>query len=216
VRTLLLVLAASLALATAASARNPRLEQLALRPADMELARSAVLRGADLGAGWVAQPSKPADDAPPDCPGQDYSKFTITGQAQVQFAKQGASVTARVEVYPSHGQVLGDFAVDARPGTAACEGRAIRAQVAKEAKGLNVTLQSAKQLPGPKVGQKSIAYRIVLGLKGPSGTLKVYVDLLGFVRDRTAASVVVVAPGKPPKGAELLVKAIDGRLQRVA
>jgi hypothetical protein len=199
-----------------ASARNPRLEQLALRAADTQLAKSSILRAGDLGSGWASRPSKPDDNAPPDCAGQDYSAFTITGQAQGQFVKQGASVLSRVEVYPSRKQVLGDFAVDAQPGIAACEGEAIRKAVAKQAKGLTVTLESAKQLAAPQVGQKSIAFRIVLNLKGKANNLKVYVDLIGFVRDRSAASVVIVAPGLPPKGDVTLARVIDARLQRAA
>jgi hypothetical protein len=199
-----------------ASARNPRLERLALRAVDVQLAKGSILRTGDLGSGWTSRPSKPDDNAPPDCPGQNYSAFTITGQAQAQFVKQGASVLSRVEVYPSRKQVLGDFAVDAQPGVVACEGEAIRREVAKEAKGLTVTLVSAKQLPAPQVGQRSIAFRIVLNLKGKANTLKLYVDLIGFVRDRSAASVVIVAPGLPPKGDVLLARVVDSRLQRAA
>ena len=215
-RTLLVTVAAALALAAPAAARNPRLEQLALRPADMHTAKSALLRAGDLGSGWLAQASKADDSAPPDCPGQDYSKFTITGQAQSQFTKLGASVLSRVEVYEDTRQARADFAVDERPGTAACEGEAIRREVAKGAAGLKVSLVSARQLPGPKVGQRSLAFRIVLDLRGSGKDLKVYVDLIGFVRDRVGASVVVVAPGVPPAGNVLLAKLVDTRLQRVA
>jgi hypothetical protein len=216
VRTFVLTVAAALALAASAAARNPRLEQLALEQADMVTAKSALLRAGDLGSGWAAQPSKPADNAPPDCPGQDYSSFTITGQAQAQFTRSGASVLSRVEVYRNKRQARADFAVDERPGTAACEGAAIRREVAKEAAGLKVSLLSARQLPGPKVGERSLAFRIVLGLRGSGKDLKVYVDLIGFVRDRVGASVVVVAPGVPPTGNVLLAKLVDTRLQRVA
>jgi hypothetical protein len=216
VRTLLVVVAVALLLPAAASGRNPRLEKLALRQPDMQLARNALLRAGELGPGWATHTSKPDESSPPDCPGQDYSRFTITGQAQTQFTKLGASVLSRVEVYKSRAQAVGDFAVDARPGTAACEGAAVRRQVAKEATGVAVTLVSAKQLPGPKVGQKSIAFQIVLNLRRAGKDLKVYVDLIGFLRDRAAASVVIVAPGTAPKGTAVLARAVDARLQGAA
>jgi hypothetical protein len=216
VRTLLVAVAAALVVTTAASARNPRLEQLALVQADMQLARHALLRAADLGTGWATQPSSSDGNSPPDCPGQDYSKFTITGQAQTQFTKLGASVLSRVEIYKSRAQAAGDFAVDQRPGTAACEGEAVRKQVAKEATGVRVTLVSAKQLRGAKVGQKSVSFRIVLNMRRAGNDLKVYVDLIGFLRDRAAASVVIVAPGAAPTGDVVLARAIDARLQGVA
>jgi hypothetical protein len=215
VRTLLVVVAA-LALTATASARNPRLEQLALEKADMQLAKNALLRAADLGSGWTTQPSKAADESPPDCPGQNYAKFTITGQAQTQFTKLGASVLSRVEIYKSRADARGDFAVDTKPGTASCEGAAVRKQIAKEATGVAVTLISAKQLPGPKVGQRAIAFEIVLNMRRAGKDLRVYVDLIGFLRDRAAASVVIVAPGAAPKGNAVLAKAVDARLQGVA
>lgn len=214
-RPLLLTLLAGLIVASPAAARNPRLEHLALRPVDMDLARGAVLRAGDLD-GWRQIPGKAQDDAAPDCPGQDYSAFTITGQAQSHFRRGGASALSRVEVYRSPRQARGDFAVDARPGTARCEGAAIRAQVAKQVKGLTVRLASARQLRGPKVGQRSLAFRIVLDLKAKQAAQKLYVDLIGFVRDRALASVVLVAPGGPAADGAALARAIDARLQQVA
>jgi hypothetical protein len=216
VRTLLLVVIAALALTATASARNPRLEQLALEKADMQLAKNALLRAGDLGSGWTTQPSKPAADSPPDCPGQNYSKFTITGQAQTQFTKLGASVLSRVEIYKSRADARGDFAVDTKPGTAACEGAAVRRQVAKQATGTQVSLVSAKQLPRPKVGQRSLAFEIVLNLRSGGKNARAYIDLVGFVRDRAAASVVIFAPGAAPKGNAVLARIVDARLQGVA
>src|SRR4051812_47571463 len=121
-RTLLVAVGLSLVLAGAAAARNPRLEQLRPRAADMRLARGAVLRPADIGAGWMAQASKPDADAPPDCAFQDYSRFTLTGQAQRQYTLRGASVLSRVEVFATGAQARDDFAIDSDPRTARCEG----------------------------------------------------------------------------------------------
>jgi hypothetical protein len=213
---LLACLALALVVAAPAAARNPRLEHLALRPADMESARNAVLRAADLGTGWAARVENARDDSAPDCAFQDYSKFTITGQAQTRFSQQGASVVSRVEVYKSHADAAGDFGVDTRPRTALCEGRAIRAGFAKQAPGMTVTLASATKLASPKVGERSVAFRIVLTVKQQARTLKLYIDLIGFVRDRAAASVVVVAPGNPAKGAVSLARVMDARLARAA
>jgi hypothetical protein len=175
----------------------------------MELAKSAVLRGTDLGAGWATHAMQPDDSSAPDCAGQDYSRFTITGQAQTQSTKSGASVTSRVEVYESRADALGDFAVDARPRTASCEGAAL-------ARRLSAKLLSARQLRTPKIGRRSTAFRIVLGLTRSGRLHRVYVDVVGFVRDRSVASVIVWAPGLAPKGDALLAQTIDSRLQRVA
>jgi len=213
---LLACLALALVVAAPAAARNPRLEHLALEPADMESARNAVLRASDLGKGWTATVENARDDSAPDCAFQDYSKFTITGEAQTRFSQSGASVVSRVEVYKSRADANGDFGVDTRPRTATCEGRAIRDGFAKQAPGMTVTLTSAKQLASPIVGERSVAFRIVLTLKQQARTLKLYIDLIGFVRDRAAASVVVVAPATPAKGAATLARVMDARLSRAA
>ncbi len=209
-RVLLLALALWLALAPTAAARNPRLEHLALRQSDMEFAKNAVLRNSDLATGWTTRATEPDDTSPPECPGQDYSRFTITGQAQTQSRKAGASIVSRVEVYRTRAEALGDFAVDARPGTAACEGAAIRKEWS--AHGIATRLISAGRLPAPKVGQRSIAFRIVLEVTRERRKVRINIDLIGFVRDRVAASVVVLAPGTRPKGVELLVQKIESRL----
>lgn len=212
-RSLLLALVGILATAGPAAARNPRLEHLALRPADMALAKRAVVQKAELGTQWHQVATASGDEAAPDCPWQNYSRYTITGQSETHFENRGAAVHSRVELYPSHAQALGDFGVDARPGTAACEGKAIRKQVAKGSPSLKVSLVSAKQVPGPKVGDRSIEYKIELALKAPTGTVHLYVDLIGFVRGRAAASVVVVSPIRPLAGGNELASLVDGRLQ---
>jgi hypothetical protein len=213
---LLVAFVLALVLAAPAAARDPRLERLALRPVDGKAAKNAVLRARDLGAGWAGGAQNPRDDSPPDCAFQNYSKFTITGQAQTHFTQQGASVVSRVELYESRADARGDFGVDTRPRTAQCEGRAIRAGFAKSAKGFTVALVSAKKVAAPKVGERSVAFRIALRLKQGSRSLPVYVDLIGFVRGRAAASVVVVAPGQPASGAANLARIMDARLSTAA
>ena len=213
---LLVVCALALLLAATAAARSPRVEQLALTQADPAAAKSAVLRASDLGTAWTAKVENARDDSAPDCPFQDYSRFTITGEAQTRFSQQGASVVSRVEVYKSKADAAGDFGVDTRPRTAQCEGRVIRASFAKASPGTKVTLESAKLTAAPKIGQRSVAMRIVLGVRAGSRTLRVYIDLIGFVRDRAAASIVVVAPGVPAKGAAQLARIVDARLSRAA
>jgi hypothetical protein len=215
-RRLLLVCALALVVAAPAAARSPRLEQLALKQADVAAAKSAVLRTADLGTGWTARAESARDDSPPDCAFQDYSRFTITGEAQTRFSQQAASVVSRVEVYESKADAAGDFAVDTKPRTAQCEGRVIRASFAKQSPGTKVTLESAQVTGSPKVGERSVSMRIVLGVHAGSRTLRLYIDLIGFVRDRAAASIVVVTPGAPAKGAVQLARIMDARLSRAA
>jgi hypothetical protein len=215
-RRLLVVLAVALVAAGTADARNPRLERLALKQEDTSAAKAAVLRVGDLGSGWTGGVQSPNDNTAPDCAFQNYSRFTITGQAQTHFAQSGASIVSRVEVYKSKGDASGDFAVDTRPRTAACEGKAIRDGFASQAKGMTVTLTSATERSAPKVGDRAVSFRIVLTLHQASKELKLYIDLIGFLRGRATASVIVVAPGNPAQGAVQLARIMDARLNKAA
>ena len=73
-------LACLVAAAVADAARSPRLEKLAPTAADTKIAKAAVLRLADLGAGWKQERTSTSGDAPP-CK-WDLSRFTLTGMSR--------------------------------------------------------------------------------------------------------------------------------------
>ncbi len=122
-RRLLLVVISLLALVLVASAaaRDPRLEQLRLTPADTQAARASILTRADLRSGW--HPTKSSDDDTyPDCAAfsPNFSKFVITGKAGSKFNHSGgATLESSAEVYASHAQAVGDFLLG-RPQFATC------------------------------------------------------------------------------------------------
>ena len=121
-----------LAMAASAAARNPRLEQITLNRADSQVASAALLRQVDLAGvspGWRPLTTIPGGGGP-ICPWQNYSAYTVTGRAESDFQPvtvgDSGFIGATVEVFASTGEALGKFTMDTHPGTAQCEGEALR------------------------------------------------------------------------------------------
>src|SRR5687768_4414784 len=109
---LAILLVLSLLLATVASGRDPRLERVQLRAADVALAKRITLKQRDVGASW--SPTRIPDSGAQrlTCPGfnPDFSRFTISGKASSGFTQPtGASIVSTVEVYESRADAIGDF-----------------------------------------------------------------------------------------------------------
>lgn len=194
------LLACSLALTAVAAAGKPRLEQKRLRPADMALAKRTTLRASDLSSGWTRRtPEQPTNELP-TCPGvdMDFSAFTITGTARSAFGAGAATVESQVEVFESRSDATRDF----RKGTSApvlrCLGRWLRDEAAKEAPGTRVV--SSRLLSRPRLGQQAVLYRIVMEVPTSIGRIRVYVDIVGFQRGRTAVALVFGSANAPARG----------------
>lgn len=214
----LLVAAALGLVAAAAAARDPRLEKLQLKPADMRLARSAVLRRSDLGAGWTPLRVGASDPEAPDCPGYrpDFSKFTVTGQADSQFSTRGGStsVLSRVEVYASKAQARGDFALSTLPPVARCLGLMLQREAAKGSSGLAFELVSSRRVHRvPRLGERSVAYRIVSEASSGGASIRVYVDVLVVLRGRSIGAVFFTGALKPVAGRQRVASHIARRLR---
>jgi hypothetical protein len=205
------LLACGLLAAAVAQGGPPRLEQKRLRPADMALAKRVTLRAADVGRGWTrTTPEKPSTELP-TCPGvdMDFSRFTITGTARSAFELRGATVESQVEVFKSRADATGDF----RKGTSApvlrCVGRWLRDEVKKEAPG--VRLVSARLLSRPRLGDRAVLYRVVMDVPTQAGNVRVFVDLLGFQRGRTAVTLSFGSVERPLGGQLVLARKLLAR-----
>jgi hypothetical protein len=162
-------------------ARNPRLEQLALTPADTRRAEHGLLKLADLSAlppGWRPLSTSP-DASGPVCPWQDYSYFTLTGRGEADFqpTKVGSAgfVGSSVELFSSSSQASGKFTIDIHPGTVGCESSAL-----KKALGPGLKIVSARALALPGLGERSVDYAFEYAVVGQSRTI--YVNIVEFVR----------------------------------
>jgi hypothetical protein len=212
------VLVAAADLVTAASAlpgRDPRLEKLAIRAADQARAKRAVLRPSEVPAGWTRLPTNARDDAPPTCPGYrpDFSRFTITGQAESAFQQRGRSILSRVEVYESRADARGDYALGTAPPTARCLGLTLRRQLGAASLGFTAEVASARQVAAPRLGERSAAYRIVVTLSSGSARATVYIDVVVFLQGRAIAGLFFTSAPKPLEGRTALARLVAARLR---
>lgn len=199
-----LVLAACPAAVEAGTARSPRLERIALRTPDMKFAGEAMVKLSDLVAGWKGGAVNPNNNSAPDCISQNFSPYTITGQAEADYHAGATLLISIANMFPSAAQSMGDFHVGTQPGTALCEGEAFR-----KALGTTATLVSARQITAPHVGQRAAAFRFVLEV----GKMTFYSDVIQFVRGRALAAVISINPGHPLVGPTTLARVMDERLQ---
>jgi hypothetical protein len=204
--SLALLLAVGLIAVSAAAAkpRNPRLEKLALNPADMALARKAVVQRSDLVAAWKGGAMTPDGSKPPDCAWMDYSAYTITGRSDMRFTQGYSLISASVQVFPDPAQALGDFAAGLRAGTAACEGAAF-----VKAFGNGAKLVSARLVAAPKIGDRAAAFRF----SAKVGVNMFFGDMILFVRGRSLAVLLTLNPATPMPGREVAAQLMDARLR---
>jgi hypothetical protein len=199
------VIAAALSLASAGVAgRDPRQEKLALRAIDTKRALNAVVHLTDLGSGWTGGLVKSSGEGDtPDCPWENYSAFTITGQAVSTFRQGGVLLNSYVQVFPTAREAQADFALATKPGREKCEGERYQRLSS------DVTLISARSITSPKVGDHAAAYRYVLRY----GTNRVYVDVIDFRPGRARAGAFTFNPGRA-LAVKQVVHLIDARLAR--
>jgi hypothetical protein len=180
---------------------SPKVQKLALTPADTKVAKSATLRLSDLTRGWKGGSAKP-NNSPPDCK-KDFSAYTITGNAEADFTQGYAAITSTIQLFPNQRQALGDFHVDTPPGITICEGAALRSGLGASAK-----LVFARQVAPPKVGSYAAGYDFAVRVNG----FTFYIDVINFVRGRAYGSLITLDPDAALPGSTLLAKLMDKRL----
>jgi hypothetical protein len=211
----LVLVAAVFALGTAAAlaATDPHDEQERLRPADMALARRTTLKATDLASGWKRMPA-PSEDDDSKCAGfdPDFSAFTITGKARSLFARQGGAVISLVEVYATRAQAIGDFRTGAKPAVAKCIRHAFETDVARGAGGTARTM-SSRMVTAPRIGERSVLYRLVGTLTVRGQTVRVYMDVLAFQRGRSITALFSSGFGGPIRGQTAVGRLIAARMR---
>jgi hypothetical protein len=200
---------------TAQPQRHPRLEKLALRPADTARARRALVRRSDLGAGWTRLPTNSSESAPPTCPGYkpDFSAFTITGRAESGFQQRARSILTHVEVYASRADARGDYGLSTEPPAARCLGLTLRRQLAAASVGFTATVASARRVAAPALGERSAAYRIVVVLSSGAARVRIYIDVLVFLQGRAIGGLFFTSAPQPLPGRTSLARRVVARLR---
>ena len=209
------LLVLSLLVATAASGRDPRLEQLRLRAADVALAKRITLKQGDVGASWRPTRIPSGSGERLVCPGfnPDLSRFTISGQASSGFTRaNGASIVSSVEVYESRADAIGDFHAGAKPIVASCLKRSLEQEL--NVGGLvEVTVPFARVVAAPRVGDRRIGYRIVARLAAATTQLDVYLDVVAVQRGRSIAAFFFTGPKQPLPGQAQIVSTVVARMR---
>ncbi len=205
----------SLLLATSASGRDPRLERLQLRAADVALAKKITLKQGDVGASWRPTRIPNSSGERLVCPGfnPDLSRFTISGQASSGFTRtNGASIISSVEVYESRADAIGDFQTGAKPIVANCLKRSLEKEL--NAGGLvEATIPFARVVAAPRVGDRRIAYRIVARLAAANMQLDIYLDVVVVQRGRSIAAFFFTGPRQSLPGQARIVSSAVARMR---
>lgn len=215
------ILAAMLAIVAvsataAAGGTDPRAEKIRLRPADVALAKRAVLRQSDVGPDWTRVATRNRGSNQFSCTSfrPDFSAFTVTGQAWATFQlAAGAQMDSSVAVFRTKAQAVGDFRLGAKPELAACFARELRRAFRRYPEGVEGRLLSSKMVTAPKIGERSAAYAITARLSGNSTSLPVFVDILAFQRGRSIGALVFTGLGSRLPSQRYFAAAIVGRLR---
>jgi hypothetical protein len=161
--------------------------------ADQAKATAALLRRADLGAGWVGGPVMTSPLTPPDCPGfsPKQSDLVVTGHADARYVFQqlGVELDQDVRVLDSVEEVQTAFSRTISPGL----GRCLEYQLGKLA---HVTDVTVTRLPFPPTGSVSAVFRAELTVKTSKGLARLVSDYVFFGAGRTAYEFTVIAPAE--------------------
>lgn len=205
----------SLLVATAASGRDPRLEQVQLRAADVALAQRITLKQRDVGASWRPTRIPNTGGQRLTCAGfnPDLSRFTISGKANSGFTQPtGESIISTVEVYESRADAIGDFQTGAKPIVARCLKRSLEREL--NAGGLiQVKIPVARVVAAPRVGDRRIGYRILARVEAASARLDLYLDVVVVQRGRSIAAFFFTGPSRPLQGQARIVSAAAARMR---
>jgi hypothetical protein len=186
--------------AAAAQAADPRAEKVRLRPADVALAKRAVLRQDDVGPDWVRLNVPKTKDGQFACDDfrPDFSAFTVTGQALASFqitSQPGAQIDSSVAVFLTKSQAARDFRLGAKPALAGCLADQVRRAFRSYPKGVRGRVLSSRMVAAPKLGELSAAYALSASLSGNGISIPVSVDVTAVQRGRSIAVLVFTGLG---------------------
>ena len=195
------VAAAALLLAAPALAADGEPRQV-LTEKDQKVARSIVLKRADLGAGFTAQ-KRPADDPLPKgarCDALDEGDLTVSGDANspdFRLAGPGVFVTvgSSAHVYRTLREANSSWTRGTSRQTLTCLGDIVRLSAAPSQK---LKIVSSAQLAFPKLAPRTSAYRLVITIAAGSGQrVRAYVDAIVLQRGRIQSVLLVTSLGQP-------------------
>jgi hypothetical protein len=162
--------------------------------ADQAKARKASLRLSDFAAGWTAKPDSSNSTANPKCKtyDPDQSDLIETGKYNSpDFShSNGSFVSTTTGVFKTVAMAKTGYARVATPQLPKCFGELL----GKQAK---TTVYAAGPLTFPKVGERSNAYRLSVGIVAQGVTVKATIDFVLFNKGRTDVAIIFFGVGGP-------------------
>ena len=159
-----------------------------LVPADMAIARAAVLQPNDVNSIWrpIPAPLSGGHACPENNP--DRSRFTITGQGRSIFKSGvGALTESRVTLYKNAGQAALSFEATNNRTYLRCIREGIKSWL--QGRGLKPRVRYAKLQREPAIGSQTAIYLVGYVITVSDGTKYVYpVELLNFQIGRAIGS----------------------------
>jgi hypothetical protein len=213
VRRLVLASLALLALlvgAGAASADHQDPERKLTR-ADNARARAMLITSTDLPPGFQAQVDRSEDPHVACSPSVSESDLTLTGEAEGrQFALGPVFVSSAAQVWAS----AGDADASWRRGTSTAGVQCARAVLRREFAKQGIDVLSLREIPFPRVAQRTVAYRVRVRATTPQGAVLLFLDVVAMMHTRAHATVVVGTPLVPPQRADELrfARLVAGRM----
>lgn len=193
---------------TAALAAGPWTPQLRYTAADQRLARSVVLKRAelpDLGATWTGGFVEPTVEADP-CLGAKQSDLVLTGAAETVFESEYAWVDSNVWVLRTAEMVRLD---GSRQPSAVVERRCLRASYDED-----MRVRSVSRLPFAVPGARTSALRVTYDLVTEEGTTRQIDDTITVFVDRYELSLWVTTHAGNTALANALERSSIGRMVR--
>jgi hypothetical protein len=209
--TVVTAIACLLATTAVALADNRNRQKIRFNAADQAAARAAVLRRSDLGSGadWKGGAKKPDLTKTEPCPNYNpkQSDLVLTGIAETQFTQGILAFDSEVQVLETPRMVRLDWRRSVlAPGVLPC----LRSTTTKSLPA-GATVVSIERLPFPHVARYTAAFRLITDVHAPSGTVRLFVDLVLFGGGRTESSLTATAPYStrvPVKAAEVRLATI--------
>jgi hypothetical protein len=195
-----LLTAAVLANTAVAAAGHP--EKRAITPADQAWAKRINLSSRDVPTDFVQGPLEPSGTSTLTCASfaPDLSSFTITGRASSHsFSRSdGTSLFSAAEVFRTSADERGDWQRSARREALPCLAHMLE-NLSRNGVQLKVTSSALR--PAPRLGERSISFRIAATISANGSAVKTWFDIDAVARGRADATLAVISFWAPPDSA---------------
>jgi hypothetical protein len=175
-------------------------------------ALAATLKRADVGSatGWTGGPEKPDLSADPGCPNfhPKQSDLVVTGAAAATYKNVGLQMHSETHVMRTPKMVQLDWQRSAQsPNFLSCARRLLAKTSTKSARFLSI-----RKLKIPRIASYTAAYRALVGVKTPKGTVRLAYDVVLVGHGRTEITLTTTMPASVATTVWIMELGIAGSL----